>query len=122
MFPNRTFWLFIIALELLGVFLIAHSVRADEITIHLRFSADTNEGKYQDSLAFTEVEWNNRDQSVIEAHKKSLADAWVAFIREQRRLQTIAGKQDRVSEIDMLSGDLAQLKTRLLAEIAELSK
>lgn len=90
---------------------------ADVITIALRFSVDTSLGLYQDTLYFSEDEWAKRDQKVIDAAKKSLADTWVAFrsaqIADEEALKTVEGQQAKIAEIDAKIADLVAAKQTL---------
>lgn len=94
----------------------------DVITIALRFGVDTTLGLYQDTLYFTEVEWAKRDPVAIEAAKQKLADTWVAFrsaqIAEEQALQTEAGRQAKIAELDAEIADLTTTKDNLAASIA----
>ncbi len=112
--------------SLFTLLILTSFAKADEVTVNLYFSINTPAGVYQDTLKFTEDEWNKKDQASIDASKQALADTWVNFITQQRndqqKLQTIQGKQDKVTEIDASISDLEATKQILLDEIATASK
>ena len=95
---------------------------ADVVTIQLRFAVDTALGIYQDQIYFTEDEWANRDQKIIDAQKQRLADTWSVFraaqISDEQILATEAGKQAKITDLDQKIAILTAEKDTLTASIA----
>ena len=94
---------------------------ADVVTVNLRFAVDTALGTFQDTLVFTEAEWEKRDDVAIEAAKQEHADAWVTFrsaqIADEDTLRTAQGKRDKIAEFDVRIADIAAVKARLQSEL-----
>ena len=92
--------------------------KTEKVRVQVLFSEDTDKGRFQDALYYTEDDWAATNQAVVDAEKKSRKDNWYAVVTapspELTEAEQAAQLQERIDAITAEKTDLEAQKAKLV--------
>jgi hypothetical protein len=108
--------IFLVILSFLICTSICLAESKEKVRVQVQFSEDTEVGKYNDALYFTQEEYEQLTQKQIDAIKKQRVDNWVNIIKTP-----VIQKEQTKEELQIQEQQLINQKASIESQLSEVS-
>ena len=92
--------------------------KTEKVRIQVLFSEDTDKGRFQDALYYTEDEYKNVKRVDIDREKKKRKDNWLALVSapspELTKAEQAAQLQEQINALDAEKAGLETQRAKLV--------